>query len=121
MNAAGILQTLKSKGQPMTLTRSKASTQIFDPVAGAVEFAETETFTVYGITTNYNSFTKISAQNNPDSLIQSGDKKAIISAGVTEPVPGDSLTIMGKVWAVIAVDTLAPQGVNLMHTCQVRL
>ena len=119
MNPLIVAKALKLKGQPMTLSRDTGGA--FDPVAGGITGAVAQTFTVYGITSNYNSFTKTSAQNNPDSLIKSGDKKAILSAGVVEPAPGDSLTIMGKVWTVISVDTLSPQGVDLMHTCQVRL
>ena len=119
MNPLIIAKTLKAKGQPMTLTRSTGG--ILDPVTGLTAGATNTAYVVNGITSNYNSIAKLSSQSDPNSLIQSGDKKAIISAGVVEPLPGDTLTIMGKVWTVIAVDTLCPQGVNLMHTCQVRL
>jgi len=114
MNAASVAATLKAKGQAMTLTRVSGGT--FDPVTGGIAGAVTQTFTVYGITTNY----RMESVNATNSLIQSGDKMAKIGATVTEPGPGDKLTIMGDVWTVIAVDTLAPQGVALMYTIQIR-
>lgn len=119
MNSASIAKTLQSKGQAMVLTRVTGG--VFDPVAGSVSGATTQNFTVYGITSNYSSITRIASANQPNSMILGGDKKAIISAGVVVPVPGDTLTIMGKVWTVIAVDALAPQGTDLLYTCQVRL
>lgn len=118
MNTASIAQTLKAKGQPMTLTRAVAGT--YDPVTGLATGATTATYTVQGITTNYNSQTRLAAQMRPDSLILAGDKQAIIDAAVIAPAPGDTLTIAGIVWQVIAVDTVAPAGVAMMHKCQVR-
>lgn len=118
MNAASIAQTLKAKGQTMTLTRVSAGT--YDPVTGLATGATTATYTVQGITTNYNSQTRLAAQMRPDSLILAGDKMAIVDAAVIVPVPGDKLTIASVVWQVIAVDTVAPAGVALLHKCQVR-
>jgi len=103
----------------MTLTRVNAI--IFDPISSSNTYEEPLTFAVYGITANYDTQTKTATQNNPNSLIQSGDKMAKIEAGVVVPVPGDRLTIMSKVWTVVAVDALNPQGVDLLYTCQVRL
>lgn len=120
MNAADVAKKLKAKGQLMIL--SKVGAQIFEPVSGSISFATPQTFPVYGITANYSSIRFPALGNDPGTMILSGDKKALIEvvAGGT-PVPSDTLTIMGKVWTVIAVDALAPAGVDLMYTCQVRL
>lgn len=117
MTPSDIAKTLQKKGQPMTLTRAIAG--IFDPVTGGMPGGVTQTFTVYGITKNYNSMTRLSSQNDTNSLILIGDKQALIGA-TEKPVVGDTLTIMGEVWAVMAVDELSPQGVALMYYLQVR-
>ena len=118
MNAAYIAKTLRDNGQSMTLTRTTVGT--FDPVTGSPGTPVVQAWTVYGITKNYNSQRRLSAQNAPGSLIMSGDKMTVIGAEVVEPIPGDVLTIMGKAWTVIAVDELSPQGSALMYTAQIR-
>jgi hypothetical protein len=123
VNAAGIAKTLTKSGQAMTLTRTDSA---FDPVTGGASASVVDEWTVYGVTANYSWKESGSAANNAGSLIQSGDKKAIIQAfsdeygDEVEPKPGDTLTIMGVEWTVIAVESLNPQGVNLLYTCQVR-
>lgn len=114
MNASDIENKLKTVGQPMTLTRTISGT--FDPVTGAISGGTTANFTVYGIVTSYRD----GVINQPGTLIQSGDKKAIINAGTATPVPGDNLTVYGVVWKVIAVDTLEPTGAALLYKLQVR-
>lgn len=114
MNAASIAQTLRDKGQAMTLTRVSAGT--YDPVAGTTTGSTTSTYTVYGITKSYAA----GLTNRPDSLILAGDMQAIVDATSIAPAPGDTLTIAGIVWQVIAVDTVAPAGVAMLHKCQVR-
>lgn len=111
--AQSIAADLKADGQPMTLTRSTIGE--YDPVEGVMPEPVTQTWTVYGITKSY----KVGDINREGSLILSGDKKALISA-LVEPKPGDTLTIMSKIWSIIAVDELSPQGEALLYTCQVR-
>ena len=118
MNATGIQAKLKAKGQAMTLTHAVAG--VYDPVTGSMAGATTTTSTVYGITTNYSSITRLASANKPDSLILAGDKQAIIDAVSVVPVPGDTLTIAGEVWKIIAVDSVAPAGVAMLFKCQVR-
>jgi hypothetical protein len=118
MDAASIAKTLKAKGQAMTLTR--VSGGIHDPVTGSISGAVTQSWTVYGITTNYNSLTRLASQSKPDSLILSGDRQAIINAGTVEPIPGDTLMASGVSWKVIAADVVDPAGTALLYKCQVR-
>jgi hypothetical protein len=115
---ADIAATMKAKGQPMTLTRTSAG--IFDPVSGSAAGGVTEQFTVYGITKNYTRFNMGNSFSDANSLIQSGDKQALIAADVVEPLPSDTLTIMGVDWVVISVNTTSPQGMTLLFSCQVR-
>lgn len=111
--AESIAADLRADGQPMTLGR--VTPGVFGPVAGKVTDSVEQQWTVYGITANYNSQTRLAAQG----LILHGDKKAIIEATV-EPKINDTLQIMGVNWRVIAVDDLSPQGETLLYTCQVR-
>lgn len=117
MNVSEIRATLKAKGQAMTLTHAVAGT--YDPVTGLATGASSSAATVYGITTNYSSITRLAAGNKPDSLILAGDKQTIIDA-LVKPLPGDTLTITGEVWRVIAVDAVDPAGVAIIYKCQVR-
>lgn len=115
MNALDIKKKLQAKGQSMTLTHTVAGT--FDPVTGGMTGSSTvQTFAVYGIVTSYRD----GVINQPGTLIQSGDKKAIVNAGTVTPVPGDNLTVYGVVWKVIAVDALEPTGAALLYKLQVR-
>ena len=114
MNATGIQATLKAKGQAMTLTHAVAG--VYDPVTGSMAGATTTTSTVYGITTGY----RAGLINKPDSLILAGDKQAIVDAVSVVPLPGDTLTIKGVAWKIIAVDAVDPAGTALLFKCQVR-
>jgi hypothetical protein len=114
MNAASIAKTLKAKGQAMTLTRVSGGT--YDPVAGSVSAPATQTWTVYGIETAFRDGLTMSA----GTLIQSGDRLAIVAADQATPIPGDSLTIGGVAWKIIAVTPVNPAGTALLFKCQVR-
>lgn len=103
----------------MTLTHAVAGT--YDPVTGSMAGATTTTTTVYGITTNYSSITRLASANKTDSLILAGDKQAIIDAVSIVPLPGDTLTDKnGTAWKIIAVDAVDPAGTALLFKCQVR-
>ena len=109
-----IAATMKDSGQSMTLTRTVPGD--YDPVAGTSTGGSTQAFAIYGIVSSY----KDGVINQPGSLILTGDKKAIIDAVNVTPLPGDSLTIAGTTWKIMAVDTVEPAGVALLHKCQVR-
>lgn len=117
--AANIAADLRKDGQAMVLTRTTSGA--YDPPTGVTSAPVVQTWTVYGITKGY----KDGIVNAVGTSIISGDKKAIIAAldslgAAITPIPGDTLTIMGEVWQVIAIDTLSPQGEALMHFLQVR-
>ncbi len=114
MNATGIAKTLKAKGQAMTLTRVSGGT--YDPVAGSTTGATTANYTVYGIETAFRDGLTMSA----GTLIQSGDRQAVVAADQATPVPGDSLTIGGVAWKVIAVTPVNPAGTALLFKLHIR-
>jgi hypothetical protein len=114
MNAASIAKTLKAKGQAMTLTRVFGGT--YDPVVGSVTSPVTQTWTVYGIETAFRDGLTMAA----GTLIQSGDRQAIIAADQQAPLPGDSLTIGGVVWHVIAVNAVNPARAAYIYKLHVR-
>jgi len=113
-DATDIAADLRSDGQAMTLTRT--SVGVYDDETGGISAPVVQSWTVYGITGRY----KASDYNRENSLIKAGDKKATIDAITATPEPGDTLTIMGVDWKIIMIDSVSPQGVNLMHVCQVR-
>jgi hypothetical protein len=98
----------------MTLTRVSGGT--YDPVAGSTTGATTQTWTVYGIETAFRDGLTMSA----GTLIQSGDRQAVVAADQATPVPGDSLTIGGVAWKVIAVSPVNPAGTALLFKLHVR-
>ena len=114
MNAASIAEKLKAKGQPMILSRSVGS--VYDPITGGLTGGGSVNTTVYGITKSYGA----GITNKPDSLIKTGDKQAIVDAVAIVPVPGDTLTIAGEAWQIIAVEDVSPQGATLIYKLQVR-
>ncbi len=119
MNASDIAQTLKDNGQPITLTRTTPGT--FDPVTGDPGISIVQTWQIYGIMTNFSTLARYGGtNNNPQTLVLSGDKQAKLSAGVVVPLPGDVLYVNGDNWTIIALDSLAPVGVDLMYSCHVR-
>lgn len=54
------------------------------------------------------------------TLIRAGDKKVMLPATDPKPTTADTLTILGKEYAIISVGTLMPSGVALFHTVQAR-
>lgn len=54
-------------------------------------------------------------------LILDGDKHLLLSSvGISEPRPGDIVTIGSVDWAIITVKTTAPAGTAVLYECQVR-
>ena len=116
--ATDIAADLRADGQAMTLTRTTYSGG--DMATGSPGAAIVQTWTVYGVTSNYNSIARAASYNGAGSLILAGDKQATIDAATVTPEPGDVLTIMGVAWKVIMIDTVSPQGLALLHKCQIR-
>ena len=101
----------------MTLTRIVPGK--YDPIAGDFDAGATQTWTVHGIAKPFSMFTVAVSMNQGGSLIKKGDLQGIIGATV-EPQPDDTLTVMGKIWKVISVDPVSPQGDVLLYKLHLR-
>ncbi len=115
--AARVAAQIKAKGQPITITRQGDGTGEFDPTTGAYKPVEPQTFTGFAIATSYR-------QNLVDgTLIKQGDQLFTVAASGLGCVPltTDTLTdVKGDVWTIIAVDVVAPGGVDLLYKVQGR-
>jgi head-tail adaptor len=109
MDAAAIGRNIAGDGQYMTLTRMVTGS--YNPITGAVASPSNQTWQVYVVMESL----KQGDIANADSLVISGNKLAVVSAGVIKPVPGDRLGF----YTVISVDTVAPAGIDLLYRCQV--
>jgi hypothetical protein len=67
-----------------------------------------------------------SARDIDGTLIKAGDTRFLLSplnqagAEIPEPRTGDTITIGAKQWRIQAVEPLAPAGLTVMYTLQLR-
>jgi hypothetical protein len=55
-----------------------------------------------------------------DSLVQIGDRYALVQAVVADINTSDKLIIDGATWNIINVKRLSPAGVNVLFNCHIR-
>jgi hypothetical protein len=55
-----------------------------------------------------------------DSLVQIGDRYALVAPSVTDISTADKLIIDGVTWNIINVKRLSPAGVNILFTVHIR-
>lgn len=60
------------------------------------------------------------AERAMNTLLETGDQRALVEHRGRTPKPGDTITAGLDVWRIIQVETLAPSGVAVFHDCQVR-
>lgn len=104
---------LTEKGRPMVVRRKGVASS--NPAAGTVTTSAPVDFTVNGLLLGYKDYFAAS------DLIQRGDRKAVIEAGVVTPTKEDRLVVDGQSWTIIDVETVNPAGTPLLHKLQVRL
>lgn len=113
MLAADILRLIKDRGESLTLV--KTTTGAYDPAtSGATE--STANHTIQVAVVGYKS-------NLIDgSIIQRGDRKAIIAASGLNVTPaiGDKITGLGDAVRIIDKRTVRDNGQNVAFVCQVR-
>lgn len=113
---AGLANTatklLTDKGQPMTIRRKGVTAR--DPAAGTVTQAAPVDYTVNGVLLGYKDFITAS------DLVQRGDRKALIEAGVVTPTKEDQLVADGRAWTIIDVEAVSPAGTPVLFKLQVR-
>lgn len=110
--AATAAKLLADKGQPMTIRRKGVTAR--NPAAGTVTQASPVDYTVNGVLLGYKDFIAAS------DLIQRGDRKALIEAGVIIPSKEDQLVADGRTWTIIDVEAVNPAGTPVLFKLQVR-
>lgn len=110
--AATATKLLTDKGQQMTIRRKGVTSS--DPAAGTVTELPPVDYTVNGVLVGYKDFLATT------DLIQRGDRKALIEAGVVTPTKEDQLIADGRAWTIIDVEAVNPAGTQVLFKLQVR-
>ena len=55
-----------------------------------------------------------------EGAVQSGDRLAIIEAGVVAPSKDDQLVAEGRIWTIVDFATVSPGGTAIIYKLQVR-
>ena len=103
---------LLSKGQPLIIRRKAVVSK--DPVVGSVTTSTAQDFTVNGVLVNYGTMLVA------EGAVQSGDRLAIIEAGVVAPSKDDQLVAEGRIWTIVDFTTVSPGGTAIIYKLQVR-
>lgn len=104
---------LTSYGKACTLR--KQTSGAYNPATGSSTITTTDS-EVVGVLLNYSK----SQMNQPDSLIQVNDRKAIIQGSVTPDV-SDLFIFDGVTYRIISIKFVNPGGVNVISELQVRV
>jgi len=110
--AATASKQLLDKGRPLILRRLGVPTN--DPISGSVTQLPPVDFTVNGVLVGYKDHLVAT------DLVQRGDRRAILEAGVVTPSKDDQLIVEGRAWTIIDVDTVSPAGTPVLFKLQVR-
>lgn len=106
-------EILTEFGAPAILTRSVPGT--YDPTTGATAAPVVTTYNGIGAKFDY------SQRDIDGTQIKFGDQRFYLStAGIVQPQTGDTLTIAGTVFDVIASRPLQPALTAVLHDVQIR-
>lgn len=106
------LRLIADKGTTCTIS-SAATSGGFDPVTGQM-LDDVPSTVQQGVCVVLNY--KESLINQPESLIQQGDKKLLLSAkGVTLDSLNGKIEALGAIYTVIAAKDLNPAGITLVY------
>ena len=110
MLARDVAHLLQDFGSDLTLTRQAAGA--YDPTAGTMTTTTATTYTVRGVFINYTD------ANVDGSVVRMGDRRLLVRAqgAATSPEIGDRVSGL----QVIDVRTVAPNGVPVAWSCQMR-
>lgn len=110
---------IAAKGQAVTLTRRASGS--YDPATGAAAIT-TSTQSGKGVILPLAGYRKVGMGN-----IVAGDETLLLSglntagAAITAPKVDDELTDAGgKVYALVAIDPLHPDGTDILYDCVIR-
>lgn len=110
--AATATKLLTEKGRLMIIRRKGMASS--DPAAGTVTESPPVDYTVNGVLVGYKDFFAAT------DLVQRGDRKALIEAGVVTPTKEDQLIVDGRAWTIIDVEAVNPAGTPVLFKLQVR-
>lgn len=108
---------IKSAGKSLTFTRETPGTK--DPRTGTSNPSTFTTFTANALALEY-SAKDAGLSYIEGTTVRTDDKKVLVEVGSYKPDMGDKVTIQGVDFEVIGIQTLAPGGIDLMYTLQVR-
>lgn len=114
-------ESLTEDGQAVTITRTVEGE--YDPATGSASMTTT-TQTGVGCVFPYSP----GLRNQPGSLIAENDQQLLLSTldslgAVLNPAPSvnDRITLAdGSPHTIVAIQTLSPAGIPIMHDCRIR-
>lgn len=106
----GVLQLMQDFGSDLTLSR--AGVAIYNPTTGTVTNGTPSSFTARGVFIEYRE------DNIDGTLVKRGDRKLLLAASGATGTPAVNDIVNGL--KVLDVRTIAPNGVPIGWTCQVR-
>jgi hypothetical protein len=108
---------LKNAGMPIVILRPDGTAGVYDPVTGTYAATGSDTsYTVSGVVVGVTVGYAMANAGN----IEARDRLVYVSAGGVVPVPTDRVRIDGAAWGIVKIDTIAPAGIPVLYTLQVR-
>jgi hypothetical protein len=108
-------ELLEEFGMDMLLVRDSVG-EVNDPLEGTVTPGSVVSTTVRGVQLD---ISEDYIERNSSNGILNGDK-AILLDPTTKPEETDKITILGQTWAIVAVHSVSPAGVDILYELQVR-
>jgi len=111
-------QMIAARGQTVTLTRKAGGA--YDPATGTAPITET-TQIGKGVILPLSGYRRFDGTS-----IVAGDETLLMAAqnttggAITDPVPGDAVTLGVAEYTFVAVNPLRPAGLDIMFDCVVR-
>lgn len=113
MLSQAVENILQSRGSDLTLTRDSRDDPIYDPSTGKMVAPDPDTYTIRGVFISYND------RNRGGTVIQTGDRRLLVSAEGSETVPQIGDRVAGMT-ILPGIRTYAPNGVAVGWACQTR-
>lgn len=107
-------------GKDYTLTSPSGGVE-YDPATGEPLTPSTaSTISVYGVSTNYNSYERSARSNKTNTTISEGDKKLFASCKIGEkPSLGMTVVINGETWRINDINDITPTDKPIIYICHI--
>lgn len=128
LTAARLLAPKAKGGKAQAVILTKTSGGTYNTTTSKVGGSVVSVQTGSGVVLEYSSFTRSGQQTIESSLIQSGDRKLLLSpldqnGSPLNPPPGikDAVTLAsGKTYTITSVAKLSPAGTPIYYECNIR-